>query len=174
MILFYGGKNHIRMIEYDSSYFENYKNVLLFEKKLQKYNDKFNTIVTNNNDYITIDEINEILHIMLSNYINNFFIKISPKSYFNIKKVIDINNINNINNLIMIVFNHNNVKNIELIINRENIQNSNNLGNENKITGYFYNLTNKISVTSIYDIYNNNDVEIFITIFIVKRPYWYY
>ena len=171
MILFYGGKNHIKMIEYESSYFENYKNVLLFEKKIQKYDAKFNTIVTNNNDYISIDEINDVLHIMLSNYINNFFIKINPYSYFNIKKVIDVGNINN---LMMIVFNHNNVKNVELIINRENIENSNNLGNENKITGSFYNLTNKISVTIIYDIYNNNDIEIFITIFIVKRPYWYY
>ena len=69
------------------------------------------------------------------------------------------------NNFIMIIFNHNNVNNIELIVNREiNIE---------KNTSYLYSLINKISITGIYDIYNNNDVDIYITIFIVKKPFWY-
>ena len=159
MIIFYGGKNTVNMIEYNSNYFENYKNIMLVEKTLQKYNSKFNDITKNESDYITIDEIDNISHIILPNYINNYLIKIKPYSYFDIKKIIDIAKINN---LIMIVFNYNNIENLELLVNKDN----NN--------GHFYNLTNKISITGIYDIYNNNDKEIYITVFIVKKPFWYW
>jgi hypothetical protein len=170
MILFYGGKKYVKTIEYNLPYFENYKNIILFEKKLQKYNldfknnnDKNND--KNNNNYITINEIEDELNIILPNYINNYFIKINPHSYFNTLEVIDINNINN---LLMIIFNHNNVPNLEVIINREINQNKNSI-----ITCYFYNLKNKISITNIYDIYNNNDFIIYIAIFIMKKPYFY-
>lgn len=159
MIIFYGGKNTINMIEYNSNYFENYKNIILVEKTLQKYNLKFDDISKNESDYITIDEIDTISHIILPNYINNYLIKIKSYSYFDIKKIIDVSKINN---LIMIVFNNNNIENLELLVNKDNN------------TGYFYKLTNRISITGIYDIYNNNDKEIYITVFIVKKPFWYW
>jgi hypothetical protein len=157
IIIFYGGKNNINMIEYNSNYFNNYKNVIIFEKVLKKYIPKFDNIVTNNSDYSTIDEIINTLNIIIPNYINNYFIKIKPYSYFNTTKII-----NNTNNLLMIIFNINYVNNLDLLIEKENN------------IGYFYNLTNKISITNIYDIYNNNNAEIYITIFTIKKPYWYY
>ena len=115
IIIFYGGKNSINLVEYDSNFFENFKNIVIFEKKLQNYDSKFEDITNNDSDYITINEINNTSNIILPNYVNNFFIKIKSYSYFDIKKVVDITMKNN---FIMIIFNHNNDNNIELIVNR--------------------------------------------------------
>ncbi len=157
IILFYGGKNNVNMIEYNSNYFDNYKNIIIFEKVLKSYIPKFDNIATNNSDYFTVDEIKDTLNIVIPNYLNNYFIKIKSYSYFNITKII-----NNTNNLLMIIFNLNDVNNLDLLLDKEdNI-------------GYFYNLTNKISITNIYDLYNNNNTDIYITIFTIKKPYWYY
>ncbi len=157
IILFYGGKNNVNMIEYNSNYFDNYKNIIIFEKVLKSYIPKFDNIATNNSDYFTVDEIKDTLNIVIPNYLNNYFIKIKSYSYFNITKIID-----NTNNLLMIIFNLNDVNNLDLLLDKEdNI-------------GYFYNLTNKISITNIYDLYNNNNTDIYITIFTIKKPYWYY
>ena len=74
IIIFYGGKNSINLVEYDSNFFENFKNIVIFEKKLQNYDSKFEDITNNDSDYITINEINNTSNIILPNYVNNFFI----------------------------------------------------------------------------------------------------
>jgi hypothetical protein len=156
IIIFYGGKNHSTLVEYDNDYFKNYNNIIIFEKTLEKYYSKFNEI-NNNNNYVTINEISKLADSILPNYINNYLIKIEKYSYFDITNII---NVNDKNNLMMIILN-NNLNNLKLIVNKENNIN------------YFYNLNKKTSITGIYDIYNDNDFEIFVTIFIVKKPYYW-
>jgi len=172
IIIFYGGQNYSNVVEYNNDYFKNYNNIIIFEKILEKYYNNFNSIQRisnardilpkseeiNNNNYISIAEINKLADTILPNYINNYLIKIDKYFYFDITKIISVNDKNN---LIMIIFNNNNVDNLKLIVNKEDNIN------------YFYNLTKKISINGIYDIYNDNDFETYVTIFIVKRPYWY-
>jgi hypothetical protein len=64
----------------------------------------------------------------------------------------------------MIIFNNdeNRVNNLELILDtKDNIN-------------YNYPLINKVSITSLYNIYNNSSNTINIIIFIMKKPYWFY
>jgi len=152
MIMFCGGKNHLNTIEFDNDHFENYKNIIIFEEILKK-----NIPNLKNNDFISIDEMNNQLHILLPNYINNFLIRINKYSYFNINKLINKNK-----NLIMIIYNLNDNNNLYLVVNKENN------------TTYNYYINKKISITSIYDIYNDNDFEINLALFIVKKPYWHH
>jgi len=156
MIIFYGGKNNVHIVEYNSNYFDNYNNIYILKNKLNNYK-------MDNLNYTSIEDINNILNIILPNYINNYYIKIEPYSYFEIKNV--INQLES-KNQIMLIYNHNNYKNIELLVNTD-------YQNDKKI-GYFYNLTKELSITNMFDIYNNNDKKVYITIFILKKPYWYY
>ena len=39
--------------------------------------------------------------------------------------------------------------------------------------GYFYDLEKSISITGIYHIYNNSIEPIYITCFILKKPFWH-
>ena len=38
---------------------------------------------------------------------------------------------------------------------------------------YMYDLEKNISITGIYDFYNNSDLIINFTIFIMKKPFWH-
>ena len=156
-MVFYGGHNYQNKIEYDSSYFNNLSSIILYEEYLQKY-DKY--IDFELNDYINIDHVVKFCNNIIPNFINCFFIKINPFSYFNINKIISKDN--NINSIIMIIFNHNKHNDLELFVNsHDNI-------------GYFYDLNKKISITGIYSIYNNSNEIINITLFILTKPYWHY
>ena len=154
VILMYGGhNNNNNIIEYEYKYFSNLNRIKLFEQKLQKYN-----IDTNyKNNYINIEDYLKTCHLIIPNLIDLFFIRIKPYSFFKIntiwKKIED--------QYLIITFNHNKVNNLELF-----------LGYENNF-GIFYDLDKQISITSIYDLYNNSDKEITITIFFIKKPYWY-
>jgi len=155
MIIFYGGKNSIDLVEYNSIYFSNISNFL--EKKIKKYNIKD---IDNNLDHINLKEFDHMCRIIIPNYMNNYLIKIKPYSHFDINKIIDPKHEST--KLLMIILNYNYHNNLELIVKKENN------------IGYFYNLTKKTSITSLFDIYNNSNVEINIIVFIIKKPYWYY
>ena len=62
----------------------------------------------------------------------------------------------------MIIFNHNKVNDLELLV-----------GLDKNSNGYFYDLKKDISITGLYNIYNNSENSINITIFIIKKPFWY-
>ena len=154
MIIFYGGHNNRELIEYDSNFFLNFNNILIYEKKLQIYNHNFI-----DEDYIDISTYIPLSETLIPNLIKPYFIYIKPYSYFNINKLIkELNK----KSLIMIIFNHNNNNNLELLLNIENN------------IAFNYKINKKISINAIYNIYNNSDTIINLTLFILKKPYWYY
>ena len=160
-IVFYGGHNSQNKIEYDTDYFSNLNTIILFENKLlsiKKNQFDFSTV-----NFYNIDDFLPLSHNIIPNFINCFYIKINPLSLFNINNIVDKNESKNI---IMIIFNHAKYNNIELQINNFK-EHSNNYG-------YFYKLKHNISVVGIYNIYNNSNEFIYITCFIIKKPFWYY
>jgi hypothetical protein len=67
----------------------------------------------------------------------------------------------------MVIFNHDEFNNLELLINTCYKSNS------NIIEEYFYDLKKKISITGIFHLYNNSNKPIMITCFILKKPFWH-
>lgn len=162
-VIFFGGHNNQKLIEYDTSYFKSLKTITLFENKI-------NSIIKNkkiffNENFININKFLNTTNVLIPNFVNCFIIKINSHQLFNI--------FNLINNLeakthIMIIFNHNLHNNLELMINPIN--------NNSKIEknfGYFYDLTKQISIVGIHHIFNNSNDDIVITCFILKKPYWH-
>jgi hypothetical protein len=152
--LLYGGHNNQLKIEYNSNFFDNLNKIVYYENKMQK----FNTINNfKNNDYINIEDYIGTTQIIIPNLVDMFFIKIEPKSLYKLDKIFNLNKKEHI----MIVFNHYDLNSIELCI-----------GFDDKNV-YFYKLTKKISIVSVYDIFNNSNQTLNITIFFMKRPFWY-
>ncbi len=157
-ILLFGGHNNQDLVEYSSNYFKNFDKIIIFEKKLQIYN---KTVNFGNKDFINIKNFIKTSLILIPNLHDLFFININPHSFF---KIDDIFNKNlNKKEYVMIVFNHNNINNLELLI---GLDNSNDIG-------YFYDLKKNISITGLYDLFNSSDISINFTIFIIKKPFWY-
>jgi hypothetical protein len=156
-VLLYGGHNNQDLIEYDSNYFKNFEKIILFEKKLQIYN---KTVNFNNDNFICIKNFIKTCTILIPNLYNLFFINIQPHSFFKINKL--FNNNFNKKEYVMIIFNHNNINNLELLVGLDSIN-----------YGYFYDLKKNISIVGLYDLFNSSDVPINFTIFISKKPFWY-
>ncbi len=154
--LLFGGHNNQLKIEYNLNYFDNINKIIYYEQKMQKFNTQYNF---KDKNYINIEDFISTSQIIVPNLVDMFFIKIKPRSPFIIDDIFTLNNKEHI----MIVFNYNNTKynSIELIIGTEN----NN--------AYFYNIDKKISIVSIYNLYNNSDQTLNITLFFIKRPYWH-
>ncbi len=154
---YYGGHNNQSKLEYTSNYFSNLDRIILFENKLQKFNTDANF---NSKDYINIKEHIKSCHTIIPNLVDLFFIKINPNSIYKINKIF---NIKNIDEYSMLVFNHNKEKhiNLELLVDHTNT------------SGYFYPLKKNISLVKIFDIYNSSNKEINLTIFFIKKPFWY-
>ena len=147
LMIFYGGHNKLKRIEYNTNFFCNIHKIIQFEKKIQ--------INIKNNLNIPFEDLTNKINIhVIPNLLHIYYVDIKPYSSFT------INNINLERN-IMIIFNHSNDK-IYLILQKINND------------SYLYKIDKKISVLSIYPIYNNNNKIIPITIFILKKPYWYY
>lgn len=151
LIITYGGHNYQNKIEYESNFFDNFNIIQIFENKLNKLENKLNF---NDNEYIDIKK--QINFKLIPNLLNAYYIKIKPYSFFNINKLID-----KIESKLLLIFNHNKIKFIELLVKYENN------------IGFFYELTKTISITSLYPIYNNSNETIFITILVVKKPFWH-
>lgn len=148
MMLFYGGINNISKIEYKTNYFKNLNNIILFENNIKKN--------VKNDLNIDFEDITSKVNIhVIPNLEYAYYIDIKPKYYY------DIENINTDSN-IMIIFKHNETDNIKLIVKKD------------KNDAYLYDLNKKISITGIFPIFNNSDTLASITVFIMKKPYWYH
>ena len=169
-IIFYGGFNQQKKVEYNIKYFDNLNTIIIFEKKINKILKK---LLFNTKDFININEYFDTTNILIPNFIDCFFIQIKSYNYFNINNIVKNKEINT---NMMIIFNHNKHNNLELLIDNleYNLYNNNNLSNNYTNTfGYFYDLEKVISITSIYHIYNNSNENIIITCFILKKPFWH-
>lgn len=156
-VILYGGHNNQNLIEYDSNYFQNFDKIILFENKLQIYNNKVNF---KSKDFINLENYVKLSKSLIPNLESLYFINIKPHSFYSIEKIFD-NKFKRIEYL-MIVFNHNKSNNLELL-----------LGKDTENNGYFYDLVKKITITGIFDLYNNSNDFINVSIFFIKKPFWF-
>ena len=184
MILFYGGVNYHKQIEYNSSYFDNYNRITFYKKKIVKYNIPSNY---NNDNFIDLSKFEKISDSLIPNLYSIYFINIKPNTIFNINKIFSENlPIVSYSNYLMIIYNFNDHDNLELLINIENFSEiQQNLSEtlefvetkfqKNFQVGDFYKLNKSVTITNIYSIYNFNVQTISnLCIFFVKKPFWYY
>ncbi len=150
-IIFYGGHNDQNKVEYESDYFNNLNTIINFEKKinLMQNNAEFTKY-----NFININKYFNMTNVLLPNFVNCFLLKINSKDVFNIYDIVDKSTVKN---HMMIIFNHHKQNNLELIIDVD----------------YFYNLKKNISITGIYHIYNNSYVDVIVSCFILKKPFWH-
>jgi hypothetical protein len=170
-MVFFGGHNNQVKVEYENNYFQKLNSIIIFENKLNKINN--DNIFTNKN-YVNINKYFDTTDILIPNFVNCFFIKILPYTIFNIFNLIDKKDMKT---HIMILFNHKKYNNLELLV--DNTENNlykddyfNNFNNF-KSSGYFYDLEKTVSITGIFHIYNNSTEIIYITCFILKKPFWH-
>jgi hypothetical protein len=166
-IIFFGGHNKQNIVEYNSEYFDNLNTIIIFEKKL---NNNLENIIFDSKDFININEFNDILHILIPNFIDCFYIRIKSFTLFNIFNLIKKDNIQN---SMMVLFNHKKHNNLELLVGDSTNTIYSNYLHSNINIGYFYDLEKIISITGIYHIYNNSNETIIITCFILKKPFWH-
>ena len=155
IILFYGGVNYHKKIEYESSFFDNYQKIILYESKINKYNIPQNY----NNDFVDLSKFEKISDSLIPNLQHVFFLNIKSNNIFNINNIIT----DDINKYIMIIFNFNKNLNIELLLKIE----KNN-------TGLFYKLNKITTITNVYNIYNPNQTNYTVCVFFIKKSFWYY
>ena len=166
-IIFFGGHNNQNKIEYNCKYFSNLNSIVGFEKKISSIYLNNSNLFKNKN-FINIDKYFNTTNILIPNFVNCFLIKINSQNVFNIYNLIDKSIINN---HMMIIFNHNKLNNLELII-CDNWDYKCYDFNSDK-NNYFYDLEKNISITGIFHIYNNSNQDIIITCFILKKPFWH-
>jgi hypothetical protein len=181
-VIFYGGHNDQNEIEYSTTYFNNLKYIINFEKKI-------NTILDTNNDifkdknFVNINKYFNTTNIIIPNFINCFFIKINPYTVFNIYNIVDKKDI--YTNM-LIIFNHKKHNNLELLVDNDNMDlypninsiktnhtNNTNYTDKTNNNGYFYDLEKVISITGVFHIYNFSNEIVVITCFVLKKPFWY-
>lgn len=171
-IIFYGGHNHQNLVEYNSKYFCNLSSIIIYEKKLNEFINDDNMIF-NQDNFLNLNKYLDTSDIIIPNFVGCYYIQIKSFDIFNINKIVKKKDM--IYNM-MIIFNHHKHNDIELIINdsTNNLYKNNNLINDKTfITGYFYDLEKKISITGVYHLYNNSNQNIIITCFILKKPFWF-
>ncbi len=159
-VLYYGGHNFQTKVEYESEYFYNINKIIMFEKKLHKFNQEKNF---NEKNFINIEDYVNTSQIIIPNLVDMYFIKVEPNSFFNIENIFSLDKSQHI----MIIFNNSTNSNNDRLNNLELILNS----DDDSI--YLYKLKNKVSITGIYDIYNNSDNFVVFTVFIMKKPFWH-
>ena len=147
LMTFYGGHNKLNKIHYETSYFKNLNNIIKYEQKIHKN--------IKNDINIPFEDITNKVNIqVIPNLQKVYYVDLNPFSSFT------INNFNTDRN-IMIIFNHHNID-LSIILKKDNNFN------------YLYNFNKKINVLDIYPIFNNNNFKIVLTVFIMKKPFWYY
>ena len=159
LIVFYGGHNNIDKIDYDSNYFFYIKKITSYKNKFINYS---NTLNFNENDHYIIDNLTSLINIYIPNIKSILIIQINPYNIFDIYKIFNVYDTLNNTKYLMIIFNFNEHKNIDILIHKKN-----NLE-------YFYNVDKNLLITNIYDIYNRNNYKIFLGILFIKKPFWYY
>ena len=166
-IIFYGGHNNQNQIEYNSDYFNSLNSIINFEKKIN-FIHLNNADIFKNTNFININKYLNTTSILIPNFVNCFLIKINPNSFFNIFNLI---NKSIAKSHMMIIFNHHKHNNLELLVDDkyELVYYDSNIITDQ----YFYELKNNISITTIYNIYNDSNKYVVITCFILKKPFWH-
>ena len=166
-IIFFGGHNNQNKIEYHCDYFSNLNSIVGFEKKISSIYLNNGNLFKNTN-FINIDKYFNTTNILIPNFVGCFLIKINSKNVFNIYNLIDKSIINN---HMMIIFNHSEQNNLELIVCDNGDYKC--LDFNSGTNHYFYDLEKNISITGIFHLYNNSNQDIIITCFILKKPFWH-
>jgi hypothetical protein len=156
LIIFYGGENKISKIKYNSERFSYYKNISIFRKKLLKYKKIID------GDYIDITDDINTCNYLLPNIVYSYCIKIQPKTIFDIKYLIKNDKYKDDYEMLMNIYTlDNDYKNLYIILNNEN--------NEYNMVD----IDENIYITNTYNIYNDNDNDIILILFFIKKPFWY-
>lgn len=156
LIIFYGGENRINKIKYNSERFNYHKNLNIFRKKLLSYKK------TLEGDYIDITKDINTCNYLLPNIVYSYCIKIEPKTIFDIKYLIKNDKYKDDYEMLMNIYTiDDDYKNLYIIIDNEN--------NEAKMVD----IDENIYITNTYNIYNDNNQDIFLILFFTKKPFWY-
>ena len=156
LIIFFGGENKIFKIKYNSERFGYYKNINIFRKKLKKYQKIID------GDYIDITNNINTCNYLLPNIVYSYCIKIEPKTIFDIKYLIKNDKYKDDYEMLMNIYTvDNDYKNLYIIFANDN--------NENLLIE----IDENIYITNTYNIYNDNDKDIILILFFIKKPFWY-
>jgi hypothetical protein len=156
LIIFYGGENKIIKIKYNSDRFNYHKNLNIFRKKLLNYKNILNE------DYLDITKDINTCNYLVPNIIYSYCIKIKPKTIFDIKYLIKNDKYNDDYEMLMNIYTINDeYKNLYLVIDN----------NQNEVD--MVDIDENIYITNIYNIYNNNNKDVFLILFFIKKPFWY-
>ena len=156
LIIFFGGENKIIKIKYNSERFSYYKNINIFRKKLLKYKKIID------GDYIDITDNINTCNYLLPNIVYSYCIKIQPKTIFDFKYLIKNDKYKDDYEMLMNIYTiDNEYKNLYIILDNNN--------NEYNMV----NIDENIYITNTYNIYNDNNKDIILILFFVKKPFWY-
>jgi len=169
LMVIYGRPNKTSdyIIEYDNEQFKYFEKLYFVDRQIEK-NYKIETKIINNDANGSIEDITSRLNNcerFIPNIVSIYNIKLNPKSFININKYAGTNKI------MLIKINNQDIAytNIQLLVN-------NNYECDNNICGnyaYLYSLDKSKSIVNIYPIFNNSDKIANLTIYIIKKPFWY-
>jgi hypothetical protein len=156
LIIFYGGENKISKIKYNCEKFSYYKNLNIFRKKLLKYKNIID------GDYIDITNDINTCNYLLPNIVYSYCIKIESKTIFDIKYLIKNDKYKDNYEMLMNIYTlDDDYKNLFIVINDDN--------NE----ALMVEIDENIYITNTYNIYNNNNTDVILILFFIKKPFWY-
>jgi hypothetical protein len=158
LIIFYGGENRIFKIKYNSERFNYHRNLNIFRKKLLNYKK------TLKDDYIDITTDLNTCNYLLPNIVYSYCIKIEPKTIFDIKYLIKNDKYKDDYEMFMNIYTiDDDYKNLYIIIDN----------NEASKEALMVEIDENIYITNTYNIYNDNNQDIFLILFFTKKPFWY-
>lgn len=146
LIIFYGGINSHKRIEYNINNFNNIKQYILLKTQLRK-----NVIDDENIDIENV--LSHVKYGIIQNLVGAYFVNLKSHSQYLFKEF-------NPKTHLQLIFNEE--ENLDLLV-------FNSFSKK-----YYYKLENKISITNIYPLCNNTDKNINLTVFIIKKPFWFH
>jgi hypothetical protein len=169
LMVIYGRPNKTSdyIVEYDNEQFKYLEKIYFIDKQIEN-NNKIPTKIINNDINGSIEDITSRINNcerFIPNIVSIYNITLNPKSFININKYTGTNKI-------MLIKVHNQIipyDYIKLLVN-------NNYECDNNICGnyaYLYPLNKSKSIVNIYPIFNDSDKIVNLTIYIVKKPFWY-
>jgi len=175
MIVIFGGpKKHDNLqIEYQPNNFGYLNNLTYFENQIHQNN------ISSDIEFTNITEKINLSNCLVPNIVDIFIVNIKPYQIFNVG-----NHVKNDLASIMIIYDHNMssqqynfsnipnlaINNLKLLINKKKECVNYNCN----LVGYYYDISKKVSILDIFPIYNDSEHIVNITIFIIKKPYWFY
>jgi hypothetical protein len=157
MVIYGGAKKYSNsQIEYNLSNHKFVNSIELLETKLNKYN-------VLDRPYVKVSNKINLSECFIPNIQNIFYININPKKHFDIKQITKLNEPS-----LMVLY----LCNIQINNYHAVFIDSDDMSVPERY-GYYYQLTNKISILDIYPIFNNSDKKQNICVFIIKKSFWY-